>query len=82
MDVANPGSPGIALGKRIVAPPRKVIAAQALPQTAAASKLHPWVLGKQIGEVAALSDPEMRPTLQAEWSVRHTCATHGRLNCI
>lgn len=86
MDVANPGLLGIVLGERIVAPARKVIAAQALPQAAAACNLPPWVLGKQIGEVAALmavlSDPEMRRTLQAERSVWYTGATHGRLNCI
>jgi glucokinase len=75
IDALNPqiivfGSLGVVLGERIFASARKVIAAEALPQAAAACKLLPAALGKQIGDVAslmaALSDPEMRRTLLAQ----------------
>jgi xanthosine utilization system XapX-like protein len=48
------GSLGVALGERVLGPARKVIAEEALPQAAAACELLPSVLGKRIGDVAAL----------------------------
>jgi glucokinase len=48
------GSLGVALGERVLGPARKVIADEALPQAAAACELLPSVLGKRIGDVAAL----------------------------
>jgi glucokinase len=59
IDALNPqvivfGSLGVALGERILAPARKVIAEEALPQAAAACELLPSVLGRRIGDVAAL----------------------------
>ena len=59
IDALNPqvivfGSLGVALGELIFGPARKVIAKEALPQAAAACELLPSVLGKEIGDVAAL----------------------------
>jgi glucokinase len=59
IDALNPqvivfGSLGVALGERVLGPARKVIATEALPQAAAACELLPSVLGKRIGDVAAL----------------------------
>lgn len=59
IDALNPqvivfGSLGVVLGERIFRPARKVIAAEALPQAAAACELLPSILGKHIGDVAAL----------------------------
>ena len=59
IDALNPqvivfGSLGVVLGERILAPARKVIAQEALPQAAAACELIPSVLGNQIGDIAAL----------------------------
>lgn len=86
IDALNPqivvfGSLGVVLGERIFAPARKVIAAEALPQAAAACALLPSVLGKQIGDVAALmaalTEPTVRKILSDEaneterWSARH-----------
>jgi glucokinase len=77
IDALNPqvivfGSLGVVLGERIFAPARKVIAAEALPQAAAACELLPSVLGKHIGDVAALmaalSDTSVRRALDAESS--------------
>jgi len=75
IDALNPqiivfGSLGVVLGERIFGPARKVIAAETLPEAAAACQLLPSVLGKQIGDVAALmaalSDPAMRARLHPE----------------
>ncbi|HEY1901642.1 MAG TPA: ROK family protein [Terracidiphilus sp.] len=75
IDALNPqvivfGSLGVVLGERILAPARKVIAAEALPQAAAACELLPSVLGKHIGDVAALmaalAEPSVRRALGAE----------------
>jgi glucokinase len=75
IDALNPqaivfGSLGVVLGERILAPARKVIAAEALPQAAAACELLPSVLGKHIGDVAALmaalAEPSVRRALEAE----------------
>jgi glucokinase len=69
IDALNPqvivfGSLGVALGERILGPARKVIAEEALPQAAAACELLPSLLGKRIGDVAALmaaiADPSLR----------------------
>jgi glucokinase len=66
IDALNPqvivfGSLGVVLGERILAPARKVIAQEALPQAAAACELIPSVLGNSIGDIAslmaALTDP-------------------------
>jgi glucokinase len=69
IDALNPqvivfGSLGVVLGERIFAPARKVIAAEALPQAAAACELLPSVLGKQIGDVAALMAALTDPSVQ------------------
>jgi glucokinase len=75
IDALNPqvivlGSLGVVLGERIFAAARKVIAAEALPQAAAACELLPCALGKQIGDVAALmaalTHPSMRNLLRPE----------------
>jgi glucokinase len=75
IDALNPqvivfGSLGVALGERIFAPARKIIAAEALPQAAAACELLPSVLGKHIGDIAALmaalTHPSLRSALEAE----------------
>ncbi len=72
IDALNPqvivfGSLGVALGERILGPARKVIAEEALPQAAAACELVPSVLGKSIGDVAALmaviTEPSVRRSL-------------------
>jgi len=59
IDALNPqvivfGSLGVVLGERILAPARKVIEEEALPQAAAACKLIPSILGNSIGDIAAL----------------------------
>jgi glucokinase len=69
IDALNPqvivfGSLGVALGERIFAPARKVIAAEALPQAAAACELLPCALGMQIGDVAALMAALTDPSVQ------------------
>jgi glucokinase len=75
IDALNPqvivlGSLGVVLGERIFASARKVVAAEALPQAAAACELLPSVLGKHIGDVAALmaalTEPSVRRDLEAE----------------
>jgi len=75
IDALNPqivvlGSLGIVLGERIFAPVRRVIAAEALPQAAAACEILPAALGKQIGDVAslmaALTSPSLRKMLNGE----------------
>ncbi|MGA2050245.1 MAG: ROK family protein [Terracidiphilus sp.] len=68
IDALNPqvivfGSLGVVLGERIFGPARKVIAAEALPQAAAACELLPSVLGKRIGDVAALMAALTAPSL-------------------
>lgn len=77
IDALNPqiivfGSLGVVLGERIFAPARKVIAAEALPEAAAACELLPSVLGKQIGDVAALmaalTEPSVRLALHRDSS--------------
>jgi xanthosine utilization system XapX-like protein len=60
------GSLGVVLGERIFATARKVIAAEALPQAAAACDLLPSALGKQIGDIAALIAALNDPTVQEE----------------
>jgi glucokinase len=68
IDALNPqvivfGSLGVILGERILAPARKVIEAEALPQAGAACQLIPSVLGNRIGDVAALMAALTDPTL-------------------
>ena len=74
IDALNPqvivfGSLGVVLGERVLGPARKVIAEEALPQAAAACELLPSVLGKRIGDVAALmaalTDRSIRDVLEA-----------------
>ena len=59
VDALNPqlivlGSLAVALGERILAPARKVVALEALPEAAAACEIVPAALGTRIGDVAAL----------------------------
>jgi glucokinase len=59
IDALNPqlivlGSLAVALGERILAPARAVVAAEALPQAVAACDIVPASLGTRIGDVAAL----------------------------
>jgi glucokinase len=68
IDALNPqvivfGSLGVVLGDRIFGPARKVIAQEALPQAAAACQLLPSILGKNIGDVAALMAALTTPSL-------------------
>jgi glucokinase len=72
IDALNPqvivfGSLGVVLGDRILAPARRVIAEEALPQAAASCELMPAALGKHIGDVAALmaalSNPMVRSAI-------------------
>jgi glucokinase len=69
IDAFNPqmivlGSLAVALGERVLGPARRVIAAEALPQAAAACAIVPAALGARIGDVAALmaalEDEEIR----------------------
>jgi glucokinase len=69
IDALNPqvivlGSLGVALGDRILAPARKVIGEEALAQAAGACELVPSVLGKKIGDVAALMAALTEPSMQ------------------
>ena len=77
IDALNPqvivfGSLGVVLGEHILAPARKVIEKEALPQAAAACELIPSVLGSSIGDIAALmaalNDPDV---VQNNISRRH-----------
>jgi glucokinase len=59
IDALNPqlivlGSLAVALGERVLGPAREVVAAEALPQAAAACEIVPAALGVRIGDVAAL----------------------------
>jgi glucokinase len=59
IDALNPqvivlGSLAVALGDRILAPARSVVAEEALPQAAAACEIVPSVLGAGIGDMASL----------------------------
>jgi glucokinase len=59
VDALNPqvvvlGSLAVALGDRVLGPVRAVVAAEALPQAAAACEIVPAALGSRIGDVAAL----------------------------
>jgi glucokinase len=71
IDALNPqvivfGSLGVALGERVLGPARRVIAEEALPQAAAACELAPSVLGKQIGDVAALMAALTNPSIRSQ----------------
>ena len=59
VDALNPqvivlGALAVVLGERLLAPARRVLAAEALPQAVAACEVLPAALGKRIGDVAAL----------------------------
>ena len=59
IDALNPqvivlGSLAAVLGERLLAPARRVVADEALPQAAAACEIVPSALGPRIGDVAAL----------------------------
>ncbi|HZS05287.1 MAG TPA: ROK family protein [Blastocatellia bacterium] len=70
IDALNPqvivlGSLAVALGDRVLAAARRVVAEEALPQAVAACEIVPSVLGTRIGDVAALmaaltGGPEIR----------------------
>ena len=73
IDALNPqvivfGALGVLLGDRVLGRARQVVAAEALPQAAAACTLLPSVLGKRIGDLAALMaalcDPSLRPLFE------------------
>jgi glucokinase len=75
IDALNPqviilGSLAVLLGERVLAPMRRVVAKEALPQAAAACEILPSVLGLQIGDVAALmaalNDPTVMKMLEGE----------------
>jgi glucokinase len=74
VDILNPqlivlGSLAVVLGERVLAPARRALAEEALPQAVAACEIVPAGLGKGIGDVAALmaalSQAEMRAKLAA-----------------
>ena len=59
VDTLNPqiialGSLAVALGDRVLAPARRALAEEALPQAVAACEIVPAKLGRRIGDVAAL----------------------------
>lgn len=59
VDMLNPqvivlGALAVVLGERLLAPARRVLADEALPQAVAACEILPAALGKGIGDVAAL----------------------------
>lgn len=59
VDALNPqiivlGSLAVVLGERILAPARRVLAEEALPQAVAACEILPAALGPRLGDVAAL----------------------------
>jgi glucokinase len=59
VDTLNPqiialGSLAVALGDRVLAPARRALAQEALPQAVAACEVVPAKLGRRIGDVAAL----------------------------
>ncbi|MGH9855568.1 MAG: hypothetical protein ACREBD_37515 [Blastocatellia bacterium] len=58
-DTLNPqiivlGSLAVTLGDRVLAPARRALAEEALPQAVAACEVVPAKLGQRIGDVAAL----------------------------
>jgi glucokinase len=59
VDALNPqvivlGALAVVLGEQLLAPARRVLAEEALPQAVAACEIKPAALGKGIGDVAAL----------------------------
>ena len=70
VDTLNPqlitlGSLAVALGDRVLAPARRVVAEEALPQAVAACEIVPAKLGKRIGDVAALMAALTEDTVRA-----------------
>jgi glucokinase len=73
VDALNPqvivlGSLAVALGERVLAPARRVLAAEALPQAVAACEVLPARLGARIGDVAALMAALSQPEIAASLS--------------
>jgi glucokinase len=77
VDALNPqvivlGSLAVVLGERVLAPMRRVVAKEALPQATAACEILPAALGARIGDVAslmaALSDPSIEQVLGSNGS--------------
>lgn len=69
IDALNPqvivlGSLAVALGDRVLAAARRVVIEEALPQAVAACEIAPSVLGRQIGDIAALMAALSRPEFQ------------------
>ena len=62
------GSLAVLLGERVLAPMRRVVAKEALAQTAAACEIAPSILGLKIGDLAALlaalNDPVVKKSLE------------------
>src|SRR5215510_13343435 len=70
VDTLNPqlitlGSLAVALGDRVLAPARRAVDEEALPQAAAACEIVPAKLGKRIGDVAALMAALTEDTVRA-----------------
>jgi glucokinase len=74
IDALNPqlivlGSLAVLLGERVLAPARRIVAQEALPQAAAVCEIVPAALGMQVGDVAslmaALSDASVRRALRS-----------------
>jgi glucokinase len=75
VDALNPeaivlGSLAVALGETVLAPMRKVVEEEALPQAATACRIVPAALGATIGDVsalmAALIDPKIKAMLECD----------------
>lgn len=68
VDALNPqvialGALAVVLGERLLAPARRVLAEEALPQAVAVCEILPAALGKGIGDVAALMAALSQPDL-------------------
>jgi glucokinase len=71
VDTLNPqmivlGSLAVVLGDRVLAPARRALAKEALPQAVAACEIVPAKLGVEIGDVAALMAALVAPEVQAQ----------------
>ncbi len=69
VDALNPqvivlGSLAVVLGERILAPARRVIAEEALPQASAVCEIVASPLGARIGDVAALMAALVQPSVR------------------
>jgi glucokinase len=75
VDAFNPqvivlGSLAVALGERVLGPAREVVRQEALPMAADACEIVPSVLGKRIGDVAALMAAITDPTFARAHNAR------------